>query len=191
MAEPAPQPSDSQPIEGELVPTALVGAQTAAKKLGHRDRPGRPPEMTPSVVSKLIIAFNNGYNITEACLYAKISRPMYYDWLAKDDQFSYKMSEAQGSVSRKAKIIIAAAINSGDVNTAKWYLNAKDPEFSAKGQITPPEGQESTEKKLKDFMDDTDDGAYPTRTDAASQQPSAADSAESGIEVAPGPTDIS
>lgn len=189
------QPTN-EAIEGEIVDPqiddpAAFDPITIASELGHKDRRGRPSEMTIEVVGKLMLAFHNGFNITEACIHAGIGRQTYYDWLARDDFFSYKMSQAQSSVGRRAKVIIAQAIRAGDVNTARWWLNARDPEFKAKGEITPPEGQETTEKKLKEFMDDTDDGAYPSAADAQSEQSSTEISTESGVEVAPGPTDIS
>jgi hypothetical protein len=178
---------DTQPLEGELVETV----NPDAIELGRNDRPGRPTSMTPNVVGKLIFAFANGFNITEACQYAEIDRSTYYDWLAKDDRFSYKMSEAQSTVGKRAKIIVSQAINAGDVGTARWYLNARDPDFKAKAELGPPEGQATTEQKLKEFMDDTDDGAYPDPANAGGEQSAAEVSPESGDEVAPGPSDIS
>ena len=190
VADNASTNGSSTALEGEVIqpseqPPQAPDVDADAKELGRVDRGGRPPEMTPDVVSKLIAAFNNGFNITEACQYAGISRTMYYDWLGKDDQFSYKMSEAQGAVNRRAKVIVAEAINAGDVNTAKWYLNARDPEFAAK--LAPQSSQDviETRERIKDFLDD-DDSANDQRA-----EPTATDSAGTGIEVAQTPTDIS
>lgn len=178
-------------VEGEVL--LPLKQDVDAKELGRPDRGGRPTSMTVDVVGKLLAAFNNAYNITEACQYANIDRSTYYDWLAKDDTFSYKMSQAQSAPNMKAKAVIIEAIKAGDVNTARWYLNARDPDFKAKGEIGTPEGQQATEAKLKEFMDDTDDGAYsdPDGAHAIGEQSAAEASAEGGDEVAPSPTDIS
>lgn len=176
-------------IEGEIV----VTTELEAAELGSVNRGGRPSDMTVDVVTKLIAAFNNAYNIGEACGYAGISRMTYYRWLEKDDEFSYKMSEAQAAPNKKAKEVVLTAINEGDVNTAKWYLDRRDPDFKPKGELAIPDGQQKTEEKLKEFMDDTDDGAYPdaVTADAISAEPTAPTGTEVRGEVAQSPTDIS
>lgn len=177
-------------IEGEV-----IQQDPDAVRLGSAGRPGRPSDMTPPVVAKLIVAFNNGYNIGEACDYADIHRTTYYRWLEKDDQFSYKMSQAQAMPNRKAKEVVLSALNQGDISAAKWWLERKDPEFKNKGELVVPPGQATTEEKLKEFMDDTDDGAYPSLdagpAHAEREQPPAENITDSGDEVAPGPPDIS
>ncbi len=138
-------------LEGEIIPNGV----------------GRPTDKTPATITKLEAAFNNGFNITEACQYAGISNMTYYRWLAEDDQFSYKMSVAQSAPNTKAKSVIIEALKAGDVATARWYLDRRDPDFKAKAELEVSPGMIKTEEKLKEFMDDTDDGAY----DDQRQQP--------------------
>lgn len=171
--------------------TEVLVVDPDATRLGSPGRGGRPTDMTPPVINKLILAFSNGWNITEACAYAGISRPTYYLWLEKDDQFSYKMSQAQSTVSSTAKKVVVESIKSGDIATAKWFLERRDPEYSSKLAVRPEDpASQKREDALKEFMDDTDDGAYSDGTDDVSAEPSTPALAEGGGEVAQSPTDI-
>lgn len=171
------EPKPSESVEGEVMPP---------------NEPGRPTIYTPPLVSKLIVAFNNGFNITEACQYSGISRETYYDWLEHQPGFSDKMEEARMMPNRRAKEVVVAAVNDGDVNTAKWLLDRRDPDFKPKGEIEVSPGQKRTEEKLKEFMDDTNDGAYDDAgTDDVGAEPTASASPEGGNEVAPSTPDIS
>lgn len=188
----------SEALEGEIIPAGTNPTPTDqldpdAIELGRVDRGGRPTDMTPEVVTKLIAAFNNMYNITEACQYADISRTTYYRWIEKDDRFSYKMSQAQSAPTRKAKEIVVDGINKGDTGLALRLLMLKDPDFKPKATLDAPEGQQRTEDKLKEFLDDINDGAYPdTHTeDDVSAEPVAEVEPVSRGEVAQSPTDIS
>ena len=137
MSEPA--------LEGEIVnhDTSVV--------LTKHDEP---------TVKLLEAAFHNAFNITEACQYAGISRVTYYEWLADDDIFSYRMSAAQAAPTKKAKEIVMRAITAGDPQIALRYLTLRDPDFKPKGELGITPAEETTEQKLKEFLDDTNDGAY-------------------------------
>lgn len=127
----------------------------------------RPTKLEVDVIIKLEAAFNNGYNITEACHYAGISRDTYYAWLESVDEFSDKMDHAQLMLHRKAKEIIALAINEGDANLAFRYLQARDPDFKPKleGGFDPT--LTATLTKIRGFLDarkHDDAGGEPTAT---------------------------
>lgn len=139
-----------------------------------------------NIVLVLETAFHNGYNITEACQYAGISRQTFYDWLADDDVFSYRMSVAQTALTRKAKTNVFQAINAGDPAISLRYLTLRDPDYKPKAEVTNTPELLETRNKIKEFLDDSNDG-----NDDASGEPVAADSPEAGSEVAPTPTDIS
>lgn len=168
----------SAALEGEIV------NHTPQKKLTKHDE---------NIVLILETAFHNGYNITEACQYADISRETYYNWLGDDDVFSYRMSVAQSALNRKAKTNVFQAINDGDPSISLRFLTLRDPDFKPKTTLEPPEGQQRTEEKLKEFLDDTNDGAYPVAngTDDGSAEPVTEAAPDSGAEVAQSPTDIS
>lgn len=96
----------------------------------------RPKKITDEVVGKLEYAFSKGFNVTEACNYAEICRDTYYEYLKKNKGFSDKMERAQTNLQRRAKINLAEAIESGDLEESKYYLERKcKDEFSSKQEI--------------------------------------------------------
>lgn len=121
---------------------------------------GRPRKITKEVVGKLEYAFMKGFNISEACDYAEISRDTYYEKLKQSKEFSDKMEMAKTNLQRRAKINLAEAIEGGDLNESKYYLERKcKDEFSIKqeinlsGEINNPLAGLSTEE-LKKLVDD-------------------------------------
>lgn len=120
---------------------------------------GRPRKITKEVVGKLEYAFMKGFNISEACDYAEISRDTYYEKLKQSKEFSDKMDRAKTNLQRRAKINLAEAIEGGDLNESKYYLERKcKDEFSIKqeinlsGEINNPLAGLSTEE-LKKLVD--------------------------------------
>lgn len=97
---------------------------------------GRPTVMTEEVVSKLEYGFMKGLNITECCHYADISRPTFYEYIEKHPEFSDRIEELKSNPSTKAKLNIVEAIESGDTDLAKWWLERRNKdEFSLKQEI--------------------------------------------------------
>lgn len=97
---------------------------------------GRPRKITKEVVGKLEYAFMRGFNISEACDYAAISRDTYYEKLKQSKEFSDRMERAKTNLQRKAKLNLAEAIESGNLNESKYYLERKcKDEFSVKQEI--------------------------------------------------------
>lgn len=153
------------------------------------DKGGRPTDLTPEVVTKLESAFHNGFNVGEACQYSGISKPTFYRWLEAHDWFRDKMDDARGQLNRKAKAVLKEAIEAGDINTVRWYLDRRDPDYKAKGEIDLNHGLKDTRSKIKEFLDDGSDSYQGA--DTTSPEPLAEDTAGAGDEVAQTPADIS
>lgn len=179
----------TEALEGEVLPAGTTPTPTdqldpEALELGSVNRVGRPTDMTPEVVTKLLAAFNNLYNITEACAYADISRTTYYRWLEADDKFSYKMSQAQSAPTRKAKEVVMDGVKAGDTSLALRLLMLRDPDFKPKVEGgANPEVNETREnlRKAIDAISKHDPSIEPTATNGADNRGVVADS----------PTDIS
>lgn len=138
------------------------------------------------IVRKLEVAFNNMFNVTEACQYADISRETYYNWLEDDDAFSYRMSIARTAPNRKAKQNVAEALRQGDPKISLKYLTIKDPDFKPKTILEVNPTLSETRSKIKGFLEDDNDTA-----DDVSTKPPATDGLQVGDQVAETPTDIS
>lgn len=97
---------------------------------------GRPTKMTEELVGKLEQGLAHGFSVAEACDYAEINRDTYYEWLKKSEGFSDRMNRAQTDLQRRAKINLSTAINKGDVELSKYYLERRcKDEFSAKQSL--------------------------------------------------------
>jgi len=108
------------------------------ESLHHRlnKKKGRKSKLDLDIVRKLVAAFNNDYNVREACVYSGIGKTTYYDWLEKNKEFADTISASQRKISMKCKLIIADRINNGDVRAAMWWLEHKRPEeFSLKAEF--------------------------------------------------------
>lgn len=94
---------------------------------------GRPRTITPKNLEKLKEAFMMGCNKREACFYADICESTFYDFLKEYPEFSEKIEIWQGYEKIKARMVVHKALDRGDKEMAKWYLErkAKD-EFNTK-----------------------------------------------------------
>lgn len=176
-----------KPIEGEVMPTATEPVEpddAIAILIVGKNPMGRPTDMTIATVTKLLTAFNNDYNVTQACGYAGIATQTYYRWCKENSYFSDKMAEAKEAPNRKAKEVVIQAIAAGDANLGFRWLERRDPDYKPKAEVDNNVALGETREKIKEFLDD--DSA-----DDVSEQPPATDSTEARGEVADAPTDIS
>ena len=98
--------------------------------------PGRPTKITDDTIQKLEHALASGVTAEMACRIAGISKSTYYEHIEKDETFSDKMQRAREWPEMKARNNVVGAIEKGDVNTSKWYLERKArKEFSAKLEV--------------------------------------------------------
>lgn len=119
------------------------------KKVG---RPSKKDDDGFGPVSKLLAAFWRGCNVTEACNYADISRETYYKWTSENPELSDTFAMARTKVSENAKAIIVNAIDHGDINAAKWWLerrNKKEFGPNADDNLVEPSNEEVAEAKLQ------------------------------------------
>lgn len=97
---------------------------------------GRPTIVTDAVVAKLEYGFMKGLNVTECCHYADISRNCFYEYLEKNPDFKDRIEELRSNPSTKAKLNVVEAIENGDTDLSKWWLERRNKdEFSTKQEI--------------------------------------------------------
>ncbi len=97
---------------------------------------GRPTKLVPSTVTKLTAAFNKGFTDEEACFYSGVSRNSFYRWYREDTDFRDKIDQAKLQPNLHAKELVIDAIEGGDVNSAKWWLERKaKAEFGIRSEL--------------------------------------------------------
>ena len=96
------------------------------------NRVGRPTVMTNEVIGKLELAYTAGSNNTQACDFADISQDALYDYIKKNPEFSEKIEHWKQRLKLRAKMNIKNAINDGDEDMSKWYLEKTDDGFNPK-----------------------------------------------------------
>lgn len=97
---------------------------------------GRPTVMTDELVNKLEYGFMKGLNTTECCHYADISRQTFYNYCEDNPGFMDRIEELKSNPSTKAKLNIVEAIEQGDADLSKWWLERRNKdEFSLKQEI--------------------------------------------------------
>lgn len=143
------------------------------KKLTKK-KVGRPIKITEDVVKKLEAIFRNGANIEEACSYAGISKPTYYDKLNRDRDFLTKMQSARYYPTIIAKNVVLKSIKEDkNVDSAKWYLERRArKEFSTRSEITGDDGkplqiqvvEDTTLKEIKNAKSTTENKKLPKAT---------------------------
>lgn len=108
---------------------------------GKKDT-GRPTSMTQETIDKLEQAFSLGCSDKEACLFANISTQTLYDYQHNHPEFIDRKELLKEKQVLKARSIITKAINDGDKDMAKWYLERKKKkEFSTRIESTGADGE--------------------------------------------------
>lgn len=87
---------------------------------------GRPKAITHEVVQKLMDSFDQGMDVTSACLLSGISTSTYYNELARNQRFMDKMTVFQNQPTLYANLVVTKAIKRGDLKTAKWWIERQD-----------------------------------------------------------------
>lgn len=96
-------------------------------------------KLTPEVVKKLEEAFAMDCTVSEACLYAEISRQTYYDWIKKNKKLADRFDELRETPVLKARATIIKGLD--NVGTAQWYIERKrKTEFTSRQEHTGADG---------------------------------------------------
>jgi len=102
----------------------------------NKNQVGRPRAITPKKLEKLEEAFKLGCTNREACFYADIAESTFYDFLKEYPEYSDKIAMWKDYQKIKARMVVHKALDKGDRDMAKWYLERKvKEEFSTKQEI--------------------------------------------------------
>lgn len=119
---------------------------------------GRPRAITTEIIKKLEEAFKLGCTNREACYYADVAESTFYDFIKEYPEYSEKFSILKEYEKIKARMVIHKALEKGDRDTAKWYLERKaKAEFSTKvemehsGEVNNP-FKDLTTEEIREFI---------------------------------------
>lgn len=118
-------------------PTPATGkSKVVVSKKETKNNIGRPRSITPKKLEKLEEAFKLGCTNREACFYADVAESTFYDFLNEYPDYSDKIKMWKDYQKIKARYVVHKALEKGDRDMAKWYLErkAKD-EFSTKQEV--------------------------------------------------------
>ena len=109
----------------------------------------RPTVMTDEVVRKLEEAFAMGCTDVEACLFAGISRPAFYDYCNANPKFSDRKELLRTNPTLKARKLLLMSLESGDADakTIQWVIEKQDGK--AKQAVTVEGGEKPVEMVFK------------------------------------------
>jgi hypothetical protein len=141
--------SDSKNIE--IGPVAVTYENQGAEntplvvenppKVTKKHAGGRPGTITDEVTSNLEKSLQNGFTVLKACDLAKISDKAYYRKHLHNTKFRARMDMAQRWAEEKARQNVVKAINDGDQQTSRWYLERKArDEFATRTEATGKDG---------------------------------------------------
>lgn len=110
---------------------------------------GRPTVMTKETLDKLELLFAKGLTDREACVIADINPQTLYNYCNENPDFLERKEELKKHPTAKARLNVTEAIEKGDADMSKWWLErkAKD-EFSTKQTV---EGEIKV-TKLEDLL---------------------------------------
>jgi hypothetical protein len=103
------------------------------------------------VLRKLEDAFSWGCTDSEACSFANLAPRTFYDYCAKNDDFSQWKETLKNMPAMKARRIINKALDDGDIATANKVIDRKE---GAKVQVTA-DVKPTVMRTLDDFYLDT------------------------------------
>ena len=104
--------------------------------MASKNKGGRPTVMTPEMVQKLEEGFMKGLTDAECCLFCGIAKQTLYDYCNKYPEFADRKEDLKKHPAIQAKLNILEAIDGGDKDISKWYLERKNKdEFSLKQEI--------------------------------------------------------
>lgn len=114
-------------------------------------------KLTPETTDKLAHAFSLGCTVVDACIYAEIGESTYHRWCNENEGMRERFKALQAKQVLKSRMVVANAIDGGDVTTAKWYLERKRKhEFSIKPEYETKkdEHQDPIQSKAKAYLGD-------------------------------------
>lgn len=105
--------------------------QVVAKK-----RKPHPIKVDEKKAREIIDATAKGLTKTEVCAYVGISPEAYKTAMERIPDLAKTVEAVKSMPNIKARLNVYEALKEGDLNTSKWYLERKAPDYSNKTNVT-------------------------------------------------------
>lgn len=113
-------------------------------------------DSNPEIKKKIEFAYARGCSKAEVCAFADVHSKTLDEYLKRNPEEAERLEALKSRPLTNARMNVTQAIEEGDVDVSKWYLErkAKD-EFSTKANvdITPSATIKDKEEALREFMD--------------------------------------
>jgi hypothetical protein len=110
------------------------------------------------VIASLEPLFRLGYSIDKACSLAKFTPSTVYRWAQQEPELATHIKSLQAMVGAKARKNVATAINKGDVQSSRWWLErAKTDREDFKTRTEPTLVAENMMIKITNYGDREDE----------------------------------
>ncbi|HWY79106.1 MAG TPA: hypothetical protein VNW29_01990 [Candidatus Sulfotelmatobacter sp.] len=147
-----PIQSDQQTIIPISEEERMMAQENALEKLQKKEfvpQSARVHEVNiDDYVADLTAAFQNGFNVDEACSYIGINPSTYYRHLKKNPSFAEKMERAKLFTELKAKERVTQILVKGSDRDAgpmaRWLLEKKQPDIYGSQTIIQQNNQKNT-----------------------------------------------
>jgi hypothetical protein len=110
------------------------------------------------VIRKLEEAFSIGASISEACMYANISRDTYYRWIANNKAVQERFEALLEKPILTARQSVVGALKTNPKLALKYLERKRKKEFSPRMEMTGEDGQPLMPQEIKvtfqDFSSD-------------------------------------
>jgi hypothetical protein len=124
---------------------------------------GRPTVMIPKVIETIEEELKNGATLAQASFLAGISLRTIYNYFEGNQDFKDRCDLLQGMVAYRARVNIKTKIESGDIDTSKYWLDRKDKDFKPKNDLTS--NDEVIQPVLVKFLNDSNEEQPDTTED--------------------------
>lgn len=103
---------------------------------------GRPTAITEDVLRKLEEAFSVGASDSEACFQADIAMSTLYKYQVEHPEYIERKAALKDQPKYQAKKVVVEAVQKGDEDMARWYLERKvKNEFAQRQENTGADGE--------------------------------------------------
>lgn len=133
------------------------------KKLPRAKQQGKPydKKQREEIIKSLKPFLKLEYDLKKACNLAGAPYATVHNWVKKDNALLIKIQSWQNTVITKSRKNLSKAINKGDTELSKWWLERRDKDnFSSRKEVSGANGGplqvdyvEEAKKRSKNWLD--------------------------------------